>query len=191
MIARGCELLAQRASVVADWADRMPLRDVYIFGDHAVRRRRGGRQIEDRNRVQQRRQRRDDEGLAAREFHRLRRAATGARHRRSHSIQTRTMTCGRPSGTRYAPLMTIRKVRVVQTPAPRHPARRYGARARIAPGLKGSRGYVRGTSGRRQPRRKRRWARRRLRERLARIATLLQMVLEEAGQRRLPVLRMR
>ncbi len=29
------ELLARRASVLADWADRMPLRDVYIFGDHA------------------------------------------------------------------------------------------------------------------------------------------------------------
>ena len=27
------ELLAHRASVLADWADRMPLRDVYIFGD--------------------------------------------------------------------------------------------------------------------------------------------------------------
>ena len=29
------ELLAFWANVVADWADRMPLRDVYIFGAHA------------------------------------------------------------------------------------------------------------------------------------------------------------
>lgn len=26
--------LARRANVLADWADRMPLRQVYIFGDH-------------------------------------------------------------------------------------------------------------------------------------------------------------
>ena len=31
------KLLAFRAGVVADWADRMPLRNVYIFGDHASR----------------------------------------------------------------------------------------------------------------------------------------------------------
>ena len=35
MTAKCSELLAHRATVVADWADRMPLRDVYIFGDHA------------------------------------------------------------------------------------------------------------------------------------------------------------
>jgi len=35
MIERGSELLARRANVLADWADRMPLRNVYIFGDHA------------------------------------------------------------------------------------------------------------------------------------------------------------
>ena len=28
-------LLAFWANVIADWADRMPLRDVFIFGDHA------------------------------------------------------------------------------------------------------------------------------------------------------------
>ena len=35
MVERGCELLARRASVLADWADRMPLRNGYIFGDPA------------------------------------------------------------------------------------------------------------------------------------------------------------
>ena len=34
MTAKCSELLAHRATVLADWADRMPLRDVYIFGDH-------------------------------------------------------------------------------------------------------------------------------------------------------------
>ena|SRR5438132_1617049 len=35
MIGQGCELLARRANLLANWADRMPLRNVYIFGDHA------------------------------------------------------------------------------------------------------------------------------------------------------------
>ena len=34
MIEHGTELLARRANVLANWADRMPLRNVYIFGDH-------------------------------------------------------------------------------------------------------------------------------------------------------------
>jgi hypothetical protein len=76
MVERGRELLAQRAGVLADWADRMPLRNVYIFGDpvgETPRRTASER----RGRVQQRRQRRDAEELAAREFHGLRGAADG------------------------------------------------------------------------------------------------------------------
>jgi len=34
MAARCSELLTRRANILADWADRMPLRDVYILGDH-------------------------------------------------------------------------------------------------------------------------------------------------------------
>jgi hypothetical protein len=34
MSAKCSELLARQARALADWADRMPLRDVYIFGDH-------------------------------------------------------------------------------------------------------------------------------------------------------------
>jgi hypothetical protein len=33
MALHGRDLLAHRAAVLADWADRMPLRNVYIFGD--------------------------------------------------------------------------------------------------------------------------------------------------------------
>jgi hypothetical protein len=35
MNAKCSDMLTRRAIVLADWADRMPLRDVYIFGDHA------------------------------------------------------------------------------------------------------------------------------------------------------------
>ena len=137
----------------------------------------GGRQIEGRDRVQQRRQRRDAEGWQrenSTDFAELRRPSESDR------------AVFRPG------LRRVAAIRDADAPADddTQSAGRANACGPAAVGSpnrpsRGLRGDVRAICGQRRARGD---AGRRLREGLARVAPLFQMVLEEAGQGRFPIL---
>ena len=117
MVERGRELLAQRAGVLADWADRMPLRNVYIFGDPA-----GGDAAADAklsvaieyssdvsDEMLRNWQRENSTGFA--ELQTALGIAIALYSDQDYDVWPAIRDAGRQ------PLMTIRKVRVVQTPA--------------------------------------------------------------------------
>ena len=121
----GRELLAHRASVLADWADRMPLRNVYIFGDPV-----GGDAAADgklriaieyssevSDEMLSSWQRENSTGFA--ELQTALGIAIALFSDQDYDVWPAIRDAGRH------PLMTIRKVRVVQTPAaPAYPAAR-------------------------------------------------------------------
>lgn len=117
MTAKCSDLLAHRATVLADWADRMPLRDVYIFGDHTDADEGAGGTLKiaieyssDANDETMRGwQRENSTGFAEL------REALGTRIA-LYSDQDYDVWPSIRNAVR-APLLTIRKVRVVQTPA--------------------------------------------------------------------------
>jgi hypothetical protein len=125
MVERGRELLARRAGVLADWADRMPLRNVYIFGDPA-----GGDGAADgklsvaieyssdvSDEMLRSWQRENSTGFA--ELQTALGIAIALFSDQDYDVWPAIRDAGRH------PLMTIRKVRVVQPPvAPAHPAGR-------------------------------------------------------------------
>jgi len=129
MIERGRELLARRANVLADWADRMPLRNVYIFGDPAG----GDAAADDKLKVAieysgdvSDEMLREWQQENATDFAELQ-TALGIRiavySDQDYDVWPAIRDAGRD------PLMTIRKVRVVHTPAAPH-VRAVGERIR-------------------------------------------------------------
>jgi predicted nucleotidyltransferase len=110
-------LLAFWANVIADWADRMPLRDVFIFGDHA----RGEAAPDSKLRIaieydcnvsddmMRSWQRENSTGFA--ELEKALGIQTELYIDQDYDVWPPIRDAAR------APLMTVRKVRVVRTPA--------------------------------------------------------------------------
>ena len=113
---KGAELLAFWTRVIADWADRMPLRDVYIFGDHGRDEAAPVRKLKIAIEY--------EENVGADSMRRWQQEnATGfADLQKALGIETELFTdqdydVWRPiRDAARAPLMTVRKVRVVHIP---------------------------------------------------------------------------
>jgi hypothetical protein len=107
----------RRATVLADWADRMPLRDVYIFGDHT------GADIGDGARLKIAVEYSSDASEEMMRGWQRENASDFAELRRALGIQLaffadQDYDVWPPiRDAARAPLLTIRKVRVVQTRA--------------------------------------------------------------------------
>jgi hypothetical protein len=116
-VGEAAELLAFWTRVVADWADRMPLRNVYIFGDHGLDEALPARKLKiaieyDENvsaDSMRRWQQENSTGFAALETALGVEAELFTDH--DHHVWRPIRDAAR------APLLTVRKVRVVHIPA--------------------------------------------------------------------------